>query len=68
MDEVFGEGNFVTTIDYAKTTGFSGNYVSSVCDYLVWYAKSLPSLKYRPTFSAKEVGGSVQANSDRYRP
>ena len=65
MDEVFGEDNFITTIDYAKTTGFSGNYVSSVCDYLVWYAKSLHSLKYRPTFSAKEAG---EEGASKYRP
>ena len=32
MDEVFGDENFVTLIAYAKTTGFSGIYLSSICD------------------------------------
>ena len=64
MDEVFGEGNFVTLIAYAKTTGFSGTYLSSVCDYLVWYAKSLPTVKYRSLFDIKEQG-SVGASKYR---
>ena len=65
MDEVFGDENFVALIDYAKTTGFSGSYLSSVCDYLLWYAKVLPSLKYRPTFSVKEAG---EEGASKYRP
>ena len=56
MDEVFGEHNFVTQISYAKTTGFSSANLSSVCDYLIWYAKSLPVMKYRPLYDDKEIG------------
>ncbi len=56
MDEVFGENNFVALVAYAKTTGFSGNYLSSVCDYLLWFSKSLATIKYRPLFDAKEAG------------
>ena len=56
MDEVFGEQNFVAMIDYAKTTGFSGSYLSSVCDYLLWYASSRSSLKYRSLYSIKKAG------------
>ena len=65
MDEVFGEQNFVALIDYAKTTGFSGRYLSSICDYLLWYAASLPSLKYRPLFSIKKAGDE---GARKYRP
>lgn len=53
LDEIFGEDNFISLIVYAKTTGFSGLYLSSVCDYSVWYAKSLRCLKYRPLFDNK---------------
>lgn len=56
MDEVFGKSNFVAQISFAKTTGFSSSNLSSVCDYLVWYAKALPSMKYRPLFNLKDVG------------
>ena len=65
MDEVFGEENFVALVDYAKTTGFSGSYISSVCDYLIWYAKSLSSLKYRPLYSVKRAGDE---GARKYRP
>ena len=65
MDEVFGEENFVAIIAYAKTTGFSGSYLSSVCDFLVWYARDLQNLKYRPLFDPKVQGG---AGASKYRP
>lgn len=56
MDEVFGGDNYVSLISYAKTSGFSSANLSSVCDYIIWYAKSLPSMKYRPLFDYKELG------------
>src|SRR5207253_1906348 len=47
MDEVFGESNFVNLIFVSKTSGFGDtNYLSSVGDYLVWYAKEKSKLKY----------------------
>ncbi len=65
MDEVFGESNFVSLIAYAKTTGFSGNHLSSVCDYLVWYSKDPSNPKYRPLFDKKEAGAQ---GASKYRP
>ncbi|MDE0633183.1 MAG: site-specific DNA-methyltransferase [Caldilineaceae bacterium] len=65
MDEVFGEDNFIALISYAKTTGFSGLHLSSVSDYLVWYAKALPSLKYRPLFDLKTAGAK---GASKYKP
>ncbi len=65
MDEVFGVDNFISIIAYAKTTGFSGNYLSSVCDYLVWYAKSAPDLKYRGLYDTKEAGAE---GASKYKP
>ncbi len=56
MDEVFGEANFVSLIDYTKTTGFSGQFLSSVSDYIVWYGKSVDKLKYRALYGEKQVG------------
>ncbi len=64
MDEIFGESNFVALISYAKTTGFSGTYLSQVCDYLIWYSKSLSDLKYRSLFDTKEQGA---AGASKYR-
>lgn len=64
MDEVFGENNFVNLISYAKTTGFKSTNLASVCDYIIWYAKSLPSMKYRPLFDLKDVGAK---GASKYR-
>lgn len=56
MDEVFGGENYVCLISFAKTTGFSGLYLSAICDYLLWYAKSIPNLKYRELYKEKSAG------------
>lgn len=47
MDEVFGEANFVSLIPFAKTSGATSSQLAAICDYLVWYGKCLPALKYR---------------------
>lgn len=65
LDEVFGSDNFVCQISFAKTTGFSGNYLSSVTDYIVWYAKTKKDLKFRPIFKEKFAG---EEGASRYRP
>ena len=65
MDEVFGRENLVSIVSFSKTTGFSGKYLSSVTDYLVWYARDYERLKYRQLLTEKtpaDQGGAV------YRP
>ena len=58
MDEVFGEENLVSQISFAKTTGFSGRYLSNVADHLLWFAKSASHLKYRELTRKKQPGES----------
>ena len=65
MDEVFGEENFLALISYAKTTGFSGEYLSSVSDYILWYCKTPAGAKYRQILEAKERGA---VGASKYRP
>ena len=57
MDEVFGEENFVSHISCAKTTGMSGDSLSSVTDHVLWYGKSREHLKYRGLLESKQPGG-----------
>lgn len=64
MDEVFGEENFVSTIAYAKTTGFSGDSLSNVADYMVWFSKKRDLLKYRDLYTTKHAG---EAGAMKYR-
>jgi adenine-specific DNA-methyltransferase len=56
MDEVFGEGNFISVVIYAKTTGFSGSHLSSVTDHIIWYARNAERLKFRAFYSLKQAG------------
>lgn len=56
MDEVFGSENFVATISFVKTTGFSASVISSISDYLLWYAKDINKIKFRQVFLEKEAG------------
>ena len=64
MDEIFGEDNFISLIDYTKTTGFSGQFLSSVSDYIVWYGKNLDRLKYRGLYDEKQAG---EEGATKYR-
>ena len=65
MDEVFGRNNLVSTISFSKTTGFSGRFLSSIADYLVWYARDHTKLKYHQLTSEKQVG---EEGATKYRP
>ncbi len=64
MDEVFGEDNFVSTIAYAKTTGFSGDTLSNVADYMIWFAKKKEFIKYRDLYVPKQAG---EPGATKYR-
>ena len=57
MDEVFGEDNCISVISVVKTSSSSGNKLSAVNDYIVWYAKSATNAKYRQLYNTKEIGG-----------
>ncbi|MCZ8322753.1 MAG: site-specific DNA-methyltransferase [Novosphingobium sp.] len=56
MDEVFHADNFVSVISFAKTSGASGDLLSSVTDFIVWYAKDKTKVKFRQLYQAKELG------------
>jgi adenine-specific DNA-methyltransferase len=64
IDEVFGEGNFVSLISFRTTTGLGEEFLDSSCAYLLWYARSRESLKYREVYKPKGLADDVGA---RYR-
>ena len=57
LDEVFGSENYISIINYTKTSGQTAKYLSVTTDYILWYAKSSDSLKYHSLFQQKEIGG-----------
>jgi adenine-specific DNA-methyltransferase len=58
-DEVFGAENLISQITFQKTSSASGETLSAVSDYLVWYAKSKPSLKFRQLYLPRAGEGWV---------
>ncbi len=55
MDEVFGVGNFVAQIVFQKTGGFTPSTLSTIEDYILWYAKDKAKIKYRSLFNYDEL-------------
>ena len=60
MDEVFGEENFIATIPYRVFGVRGGNFLDSVTDNLLWYAKSAKDAKYRQLFLPTTVDADYQ--------
>jgi adenine-specific DNA-methyltransferase len=55
LDEVFGRENFVAVVPFTKTRAvFEAKVLRSICDYLLWYAKSKANMKYQPTYVVKD--------------
>ena len=51
MDEVFGENNFVAQISFRKKLmPLGAKTLEEMGDYLIWYARSLPQIKYRQIY------------------
>jgi adenine-specific DNA-methyltransferase len=57
MDEVFGSENFHALIVYRKTSPLGSEGLAGVTDYIVWYAKDVSAMKFRPLYAGKEAGG-----------
>ena len=66
MDEVFGEENFVSLILFRKTGGLTSNFIPTIGDYLLWYARNKSSAKFRRAFKRK-IAGDPGATQYRYR-
>ncbi len=63
LDEVFGEKNFVSQIQIAKTTGMTPSYLSNVSDHILMYAKVRKVLKYNKLF---EIKPPINDYNERY--
>ena len=59
MDEVFGAENFVTEIATSTTTSSSSQFLDTVTDFILWYAKRREVCKFRSIFVDKTDGANV---------
>lgn len=65
MDEVFGDENFCSIIDFQKSAGQASDLLPSVSDYLIWYCKKKEAIKYHKLYETKNSttrGGSGYKN------
>ncbi len=59
MDEVFGQDNSLGMIAFQKTASLGAENLSSVCDYLLWYARDRQLLKHRKLFKTREMADDI---------
>jgi len=62
MDEVFGEGNFISIISFRTHSALGVKLLATPYDYLLWYCKDIDCVKYRGLYIDKEVGAGTQYN------
>lgn len=67
MEEVFGEENFIAQITFAKTTGYSTNFITGICDYIIWFGKVREKAKFRQLYGEKVRGGEGASKYSRIR-
>jgi adenine-specific DNA-methyltransferase len=56
LDEVFGDTNFCAEITFRKTSGIESDLLATSKDWLLWYAKDKPQVKFRRLFLEKRPG------------
>lgn len=53
LDEVFGSENIAGLITFRKTSGLTADRLAQNADFLLWYAKSIETVKYRQLYIEK---------------
>ena len=53
MDETFGSDNFIALIAFQTSSGRLSDKIDNVFDFLLWYAKSIDSVKFRKIYKAR---------------
>ena len=51
LDGVFGRTNFCSQVVFRKTTGKGSQRLDNTYDVILWFAKDIAQVKYRPTTS-----------------
>jgi adenine-specific DNA-methyltransferase len=59
MDEVFGSDNRVAMIMFQKTASMGAEALSSVADFILWYARERAHLKSRKSFRQRSLADDV---------
>lgn len=60
MDEVFGSRNFLGIISFKKATGLTSDLIPSICDFILWYGRHRPVIKFRRQFVGQALRDEVK--------
>lgn len=60
LDEVFGGENFVAQVPFRTKIPLRNTLLASVCDYLLWYAKNKPDIRFSKIYTERGVGAGTQ--------
>jgi adenine-specific DNA-methyltransferase len=63
MDDVFGAENYAGLIAFSATTGQTSDRLAQITDYLLWYAKELPSIRFNEIY---ELRPAIDDPDERY--
>lgn len=63
LDEIFGEGNFVSQISFNKNSGLGATLLPTANDFILWYGKKRDCLKFR---AIKDIKTSSDDSLGRY--
>ena len=55
MDEVFGEDNFVSCINFRSMSPLGATNLTNIYDHILWYARCLGSMKYRNIYQQRSA-------------
>jgi len=65
LDEIFGSQNFMSIIAYRTKIPLGTTFLANIYDYIVWYAKEKPSVKFRKLYDERQAGEGTQFNKVR---
>jgi len=55
LDEVFGSDNFAAMINFRSMTPLGQKGMAKVYDYILWYAKDIQQVKFRPLYIERSM-------------
>ncbi|MBU6151149.1 MAG: site-specific DNA-methyltransferase, partial [Chloroflexi bacterium] len=61
LDEIFGSSNYINLIQFMKTAGLKSEYLATVNDFILWYAKDRKQTKFSQLYFQKTVGGEASS-------
>ena len=67
LDEVFGAENFIAQIATKTSGGSTGDYLSGVVDYVLWFSRDAERAKFHPLYASKALGDSGAEKYSRLR-